>query len=88
MHRVTPALLAVYAEDGAAYSFHCKLGSHASGSSLGCNQFFQEQGVVPALVHAERDLSKHVRPAGGTMLTDLFQADDGGWIEDTALLDP
>ncbi|MBO9467256.1 ParB N-terminal domain-containing protein [Tropicibacter sp. R15_0] len=25
--------------------------------------------------------------AGGTMLHDLFQGDDGGWLEDTALLD-
>ena len=25
--------------------------------------------------------------AGGTMLNDLFQGDDGGWLEDPALLD-
>lgn len=26
--------------------------------------------------------------AGGTILHDLFQGDDGGWLEDPALLDP
>ena len=28
-----------------------------------------------------------MRPAGGVVLRDLFQSDDGGWLEDIALLD-
>lgn len=27
------------------------------------------------------------KPTGGTMLHDLFQGNDGGWLEDPALLD-
>ncbi|SEQ93392.1 hypothetical protein [Thalassobius taeanensis] len=75
MHRVTPALLAVYAEDGVMLEQPM-----AFTVNSGHARQVQVWDVINSSWNKEPFQLWH-------MLTDLFQGDDGGWIEDTALLD-
>jgi ParB family chromosome partitioning protein len=98
---VAPALLEIYAEDGMTLeqlmAFTVKP-DHARQVQV-WDQLILEQGAIPDPAHVDRDLGPGVRPgpvfvgidayeaASGTMLYDLFQGDDGGWLEDPVLLD-
>ena len=48
---------------GAAHGLHREPRSRASGSGLGCDQFFFEQVAISDPAHADRDLGSGFRPA-------------------------
>ena len=100
---VSPRLLDVYAEDGLtldqlmAFTVN---GDHARQEQVFerlSQSYTKEPYVIRRMLTegAVRALDKRVRfigldtyeEAGGIVLNDLFQGDDGGWLQDVALVD-
>jgi ParB-like chromosome segregation protein Spo0J len=100
---VAPALLEVYAEDGMtleqlmAFSVNPDHARQAQVWDAVKNSWNKEpyairRTLTETSVRASDRRAVFVgveayEAAGGTMLRDLFQGDDGGWLEDPALLD-
>jgi len=100
---VAPALLEVYAEDGMtleqlmAFSVNLDRARQVKAwdvinSSLNKKPFQIRRMLTEALTQVSDRRVAFVgvdtyEVVGGTMLHDLFQIDDGGWLEDPALLD-
>ncbi|WP_054006399.1 ParB/RepB/Spo0J family partition protein [Cypionkella psychrotolerans] len=100
---VAPALLAVYGEDGMTLEQLMAFTVNpdherqlqvwdAISSSWNKEPFQIRRMLTEASVRASDRRAVFVgveayEAAGGTILRDLFQGDDGGWLEDPALLD-
>ncbi|HXZ14431.1 MAG TPA: ParB/RepB/Spo0J family partition protein, partial [Roseiarcus sp.] len=100
---VSPALLDVYAEDGMSLeqlmaftitSDHARQQQvwQAISSSWAKEPYQIRRMLTEKTVRASDRRAVFVRldvyeAAGGVVLRDLFQSDDGGWLEDVALLD-
>lgn len=99
---VSPKLLEIYAEDGMTLELLMAFtvtADHARQEQVwdGLGRSYKEpyavrrqltEGAVRASDRRARFVGLEVyEGAGGTVLRDLFQSDDGGWLEDVALLD-
>ena len=100
---VSPKLLDVYAEDGMTLEqlmAFTVTNDHARQEqawdsverSYNKEPYYIRRLLTEGAVRASDRRAKFVGPetyeaAGGVVLRDLFQADDGGWLQDVALLD-
>lgn len=100
---VSPKLLDVYAEDGMTLEqlmTFTVTNDHARQEqawdslerSYNKEPYYIRRLLTEGAVRASDRRAKFVGPetyeaAGGVVLRDLFQADDGGWLQDAALLD-
>ena len=100
---VSPRLLEIYAEDGLSLDqlMAFTVSSDPARQEQVFEQLPHARDAAPYVIRrmltegAVRALDKRVRfisleaylDAGGPVLRDLFQGDDGGWLEDAALVD-
>ncbi|MEG3143160.1 ParB/RepB/Spo0J family partition protein [Sphingomonas sp. RT2P30] len=100
---VSPRLLEVYAEDGMtldqlmAFTVNSDHARQEQAFEQIANSHYKEPHVIRRMLTegAVRASDKRAQligadayiAAGGTILRDLFQGDDGGWFQDAALLD-